>query len=182
MKAPTPSPDTAVPSRIPEGRLFPNGDPGYSIVESQKTRQEQWPSSWFSERLRKRSGARLSLKKFLPLQTPRLCPWSFSEPHQPSQDRNTADATRTSFRKEHTLWNLPSGSGEGRPFLLVKRCGFFKCLQTDCFNLAVITARREEQGRGLSKGDLSLHTAILYKIWSSFDIIDQLFWVVIHNY
>ena len=41
VKAPTPSSDIAVPSRIPEGRLFPNGDPGYSTVESQRTRQKQ---------------------------------------------------------------------------------------------------------------------------------------------
>ena len=107
MKAPTPSPDIAVPSRIPEGHLFPNSDPGYSIVESQRTRQEQRSSFWFSERLRKRSGAGLSLKKFLPLQTPRLCPWSFSEPHQLSQDRNTADAALSSFRKEHKLEIFP---------------------------------------------------------------------------
>ena len=73
VKAPNPSQDIAVPSRIPEGRLFPNGDPGYCIVQSQRTGQEQRSSSWFSERLRKRSGAGLSLKKFLPLQTPRLC-------------------------------------------------------------------------------------------------------------
>ena len=103
VKAPNPSPDIAVPSRIPEGRLFPNGDPGYSIVQSQRTRQEQRSSSWFSERLRKRSGAGLSLKKFLPLQTPRLCHSSFSELHQPSQDRNTADASWSFFRKEHRL-------------------------------------------------------------------------------
>ena len=74
MKAPTPSPDIAVPSRIPEGHLFPNSDPGYSIVESQRTRQEQRSSFWFSERLRKRSGAGLSLKKFLPLQYPGYAP------------------------------------------------------------------------------------------------------------
>lgn len=68
-----PSQDIAVPSRIPEGRLFPNGDPDYCIVQSQRTGQEQRSSSWFSEKLRKRSGAGLHLKKFLPLQTPRLC-------------------------------------------------------------------------------------------------------------
>ena len=107
MKAPNPSQDIAVPPRIPEGRLFPTGDPGYSIVESQRTRQERRSSSWFSERLKKRSGAGLSLKKFLPLQTPRLCHSSFSELHQPSQDRNTADATQSFFRKEHTLEIFP---------------------------------------------------------------------------
>ena len=74
MKAPTPSPDTAVPSRIPEGRLFPHGEPGYSIVESQRARQKQRSSSWLSERLKKRSGAGLSLNKFLLFKHPGYAP------------------------------------------------------------------------------------------------------------
>ena len=74
MKAPTPSPDIAVPSRLPEGRLFPNGEPGYAIVESQRARQEQRSSSWLSERMRKRSGAGLSLNKFLLFKHPGYAP------------------------------------------------------------------------------------------------------------
>ena len=31
------------------------------------------------------------------------------------------------------------------------------------------------RGRGFSERDLSLHNALLYKIWSIFDIINQLF-------
>ena len=132
MKAPTPSPDTAVPSRIPEGRLFPNGDPGYSIVESQKTRQEQWPSSWFSERLRKRSGARLSLKKFLPLQTPRLCPWSFLNHISPVKIE-TQQMLHCLLSGKTTHCEIFLHAVEKADLLLVKRCGCFMCLQTDSF-------------------------------------------------
>ena len=146
MKKTDPSQDIPVPSGIPERCLFPNNDLGRPTLDSQRN-----SSFWFSEILRKRSGPGLNLKKLLPFQIPRLCHWFlfffFSPvPHQPNQE--TLQTPHSLLSGESTRHEIFPQAVAG-PFLLVRRCGFWNCFQTEAFELVVMSAWRQRRaGQG----------------------------------